>query len=296
MKRFILAIVLVLAFCADSFALNLRPYMQTPPEVQVFAKRVIEDGGIVVDLEYCQKYTRLSKQLIIWSNGKFVGDANMGVKLNSGVSVQTLYDLSGNNNDATQATVGNQPVWTAGVQGGRAGMVFDGTDDVLRTDSPVLSATNITVMAIASLVSFTGNYKARLMSQITNVGAWILTLGFATAAQTRDPFALVESGSVGAFSKSPIEYAFNTTLLLDMTHDGTNLTLYINGSEKDQDAAIGTMDASALVMSIGDIDLGWGTRNYSNIKYEFGACFSTALTTAQRTATEAFLNAYYSIY
>ena len=45
MKSFIFAIVLVLAFGANSWAINLRPYMQTPPEVQMFAKRVIEDGG-----------------------------------------------------------------------------------------------------------------------------------------------------------------------------------------------------------------------------------------------------------
>jgi len=288
MKRFILAIVLVLAFGANSWAINLRPYMQTPPEVQVFAKRVIEDGGQVVDLEFCQKYTRLAKQLLTWDSGKFVGDANMGVKLNSGVSVQTLYDLSGNNNDAVQATPANQPVWTAGVQNGRAGMVFDGTNDLLTRSTFGLSG-SLSIIAVA-------------MSNLTNdLESIVSDGGGATDGYTLDRTGVGQNtfkwwaydgdwlGVASATVTSGVHF------LVSATHDSANMNIYINSGAPNTQAQ-GGMIQSTTAMAIGRHAATDEARRYLNGDECHLSIFDTNLTTAQRQALENFCNAYYSIY
>uniref|UniRef100_A0A6M3JCQ0 Lectin/glucanase superfamily protein n=2 Tax=viral metagenome TaxID=1070528 RepID=A0A6M3JCQ0_9ZZZZ len=284
MKRFILAIVLVLAFCVDSWAINLRPYMQTPPEVQVFAKRVITDGGIVVDLEYCQKYTRLSKQLIIWDNMKFLGDANMGVQLDAtGVSVQKLYDLSGNNNDATQATVGNQPVWTKNVQGGRAGMVFDGTKWMGHTYSA--GAIPISMYGIASR-SADNNYQ--IIVDYTSVGAILHGLGANTAGDTNWA-SFYEAWQSSSYS---IKNTFRIITIIERS--GTDIDLITNGNVETKSPPGYSTEGSNERRNIGSVDNGRIQNFYGSI-LTLGA-IATTITTSQRTAIERHLNAYYAIY
>jgi len=291
MKRFIFAIVLVLAFCVDSWAINLRPYMQTPPEVQVFAKRVIEDGGKVVDLEFCQKYTRLSKQLIIWSNGKFVGDANMGVKLNSGVSVQTLYDLSGNNNDATQGTADNQPVWTANVQGGRYGMVFDGVDDdLVCTSNASLNITEaITILMGIKVESFTAGKYMGLFDKSVTTTSWQSYMVADTHLVQLELY-----GTTGGPLTGTGAIVAGAATLLNLNYDGANSFIYINGGLDNSEASTGSIGVSAQDLWIGTIDQ--SADNFFHGAITTKAILDVALTTAQRTATEAFLNAYYTIY
>uniref|UniRef100_A0A6H1ZJS0 Lectin/glucanase superfamily protein n=1 Tax=viral metagenome TaxID=1070528 RepID=A0A6H1ZJS0_9ZZZZ len=281
MKRFILAVIIItLAFSADCFALNLRPYMQTPPEVQVFAKRVIEDGGKVVDLEYCQKYTRLSKQLIVWSNGKFVGDANMGVKLNSGVSVQTLYDLSGNNNDATSGvTVNNQPVWTKNVQGGRAGMVFDGND--------VLKKTLGAAIENPSTVIFIGKQTA------TNSAYKVGFDGITTNRRNLISYNTGVNGNLMLFAGASLISGFNVInvpLLLTAIFNGASSDFLKDGSS----IVSGNCGAQGIDgISVGD---DWDTAYPWIGSIDSIIVFNIALNSAQRQACENFVNAYYSIY
>jgi len=259
--------------------------MQTPPEVQVFAKRVIEDGGIVVDLEYCQKYTRLSKQLIIWSNGKFLGDANFAVKLN-GSGVTKFYDLSGNNNDATQGTVANQPIWTANQQNGRAGLVFDGGGDTLViSDNALLQfgtgsfscVAGFNVPWFAGLTSHTivsKNYTGFEMWRYNDTTAFLAYIG-----GTGNP-----PGGVNVTS--------------DVMHLGV-LTRNIDQCTLYADGVAGTPSTNSTnVSNVGtNVYLGARINNlYLTGKIYFQMVFNIALTTAQRTALETFVNAYYSIY
>jgi len=268
--------------------------MQTPPEVQVFAKRVIEDGGKIIDLEYCQKYTRLSKQLIIWSNGKFVGDANMGVKKDAANAVSKLYDLSGNNNDATSGvTVNNQPVWTAGVQGGRAGLVFDGNDDNL-TGSDAnfpLGDTPRHELLVMKL-----DTVAKTFHEFTSYGEFSNTHGF-----------LFSSDGLGKSDKILIGYySFNSgnfgtlttdTQIVEMGQESSAVAiyLYLNGTGASVSLPGTPCDTIAGGAAGFRIGYGWNASYLDGVLFT-NTIFNTALTTAQRTATEAFLNAYYSIY
>ena len=294
MKRFILAIILTLAFCAsDCFALNLRPYMQTPPEVQTFAKRVIEDGGKVVDLEYAQKLTRLVKQLDIWGNGKFLGDGNLGVKLNSGVSVQTLYDLSGNNNDATSGvTVNNQPVWTKNVQGGRAGLVFDGANtqrmDVSNESMFDFTDTFSIVVIYRSQKTVPIPYPTLLSKGLYQVSGWYLECGYSLGGNLE--------ASTGSVHKTLVsEHTDSTFALSSFISNSGSANAYLNGAFKNSLESFTSLP-NDLVLQIGYYSGGTSTNDFNGIVGSI-LLLDTALTTAQRTALETFIgHSYYAIY
>lgn len=58
-------------------------------------------------------------------------DASQITGLNDGDAVTTWADLSGNGNDATQATVSKKPLYKTAIQNGRPGLLSDGVDDLL---------------------------------------------------------------------------------------------------------------------------------------------------------------------
>jgi len=252
------------------------------PETIVQRNRIVADGGTVVDIKYIDRTLRLLKGASSYSRCKFLGDANMGVKLN-GSGVTKLYDLSGNNNDATQGTVANQPVWTANVQGGRAGIVFDGNDTLI-TPTVAVGAADFT-MGLLVKRSATPDVNDGLLGAPANYAGLLM--------QDSSGFSVGKSGvATGSSVAYAIPQAF-VSVLANVT-TGTTADIYINGS------FIGTStDASNYTLgnrlfnigcagSIADLPL---TGTIIN-----SFAYSGSLTTAQRTAIERFLNAYFSIY
>lgn len=65
----------------------------------------------------------------------------------NGEAVKTWTDQSGNNNDVTQATAGNQSIFTTAVINGYPVLRLDGTDDYMSTELGNLSAP-VTIMAV----------------------------------------------------------------------------------------------------------------------------------------------------
>jgi len=276
MKSFIFAIVLVLAFCVDSWAINLRPYMQTPPEVQVFAKRVIEDGGQVVDLEYAQKLTRLAKQLDTWSNVKFLGDANFAYKSGVTTTVAKLYDLSGNNSDAVQATAAYQPVWTANVQNGKAGVVF----------------TVASTHTLLHNLSFGANSTFVALASRNGGSGWVSIISCAL-----DPImaTTLTSNNWGTYQGAEISTSYSIDgsfkLMINVLRAVNDLDLVTNGTVENK------VTGSSWVSSGRSLGSGQPLfAYYLNGTIIEVIMFNIALTTAQRTALESFVNAYYSIY
>ena len=290
MKRFILAIILVLAFGADSLALNLRPYMQTPPEVQTFCKRVLDDGGTVVDVEYMDKTVKLLKQLGVWSNVKFLGDANMAYKSGVTTTVAKLYDLSGNNNDAVQATGANQPVWTAGAKSGKAGLVFDGTNDYLSSSYTYTgSETGFSFLFVASpgaaQSSLEGFFSpGRSAADIR----WFFIIGSSAVD------GLGWAGTAGEVHLGAEAVGANVFKVRSYLKSSTVWNVWSNGSQVSTNTADTSMpNAGAFTQYIGAED---------SIQYFLSGTILTTimldviLTLSQRIAIETFLNAYYSIY
>lgn len=105
---------------------------QYQPETTEQIIRIRADGGTVIDAVWMDTVIKTLKTQGIYGNVKFIGDANIAVKKDGVGAVATLYDISGNDNDAVQGTGANQPIWTDGEQNGRAGLVFNGTSHFLR--------------------------------------------------------------------------------------------------------------------------------------------------------------------
>lgn len=249
------------------------------PEAISFRSRVVSDGGIIVDFYYCDKTVKSTKGLGIWGNVKFLGDANMGVKLDaSGVSVQKLYDFSGNNNDATQGTVANQPVWTKNVQGGRAGMVFDGTSDFFNV-TPAGPSANWTFIGIAKASFVDANWHELFHQKTSRITITILANVFSIYDNN------VRSSTYTLADTTNFHFYY-------VSQATTTLSFYVDGVAYATPASAGYSIGGSLAQICAYEN---GTERWSGPVTSV-LIFGTALTTSQRTAIENMLNAYYSIY
>jgi len=98
-------------------------------DTEAYITRVEADGGEVinptlVDAAY-QLLADNSISPLVWV------DPNFGVKKNVSDLVETLYDISDNDHDATQTTEGYRPLWVDDQQGGMATIQFNGSDEFL---------------------------------------------------------------------------------------------------------------------------------------------------------------------
>jgi hypothetical protein len=214
----------------------------------------------------------------IYTSCKFLADANFAYKNATGVA--TLYDISGNNNDATQATGGNQPVWTAAQQNGKAGLVFDGTDDYIQTAafSSALSQPNTLLAAVKPNGAATDeeticdglSASRNLLYKNIVAGNWAVYAGGDEVIST--------VSTVGAFQ------------VMTGIFNGASSELFQNGS------SIKTGNPGAAVMDGVTIGQNFTLTGPGNITT--GALFflNAALSTAQRQALETLLNNYYAIY
>ena len=294
--RFILAILIVF-FSSNCFAFWTKG-TDTAPEVQTFCKRVLDDGGTVVDVEYMDKTVKLLKQLGVWSNVKFLGDANFGVKLN-GSGVTKFYDLSGNNNDATQGTVANQPVWTAAVHNGKYGLVYDATDymtlgTVIGNPASfsfvvVLSKQDISIGRGPPMAAWDGGTLGQVRNiEIGNTGQGDLAYYFADGTNQSNGYT-----AAGLVSN-------NTVFLWVATYLTTENYVRMF-KDAGSELAVTKVRTAATTNAGGTVyDFTLGSTVTDNL-YLIGSMmtnlvFNTALTTAHRTAIKSFLNAYYSIY
>ena len=90
----------------------------------------------------------------VWSDVVFFGVA--GVRDVVSGSVATLYDQSGNQNDATQGTTSARPTVVSDLTGGKDAVRYDGTDDFLSTSTASKSQPN----SVFSLLDRKGNRSA----------------------------------------------------------------------------------------------------------------------------------------
>jgi hypothetical protein len=99
------------------------------PETTIQINRIVADGGVVIDPVFMNSTIKLLKSLGIYGNAKLLTDANFGVKKDGSGAISKLYDISGNNNDATQSTGASQPIWS--LVNGRGVITYDGVNNWL---------------------------------------------------------------------------------------------------------------------------------------------------------------------
>jgi len=260
--------------------MNIPMYDSNPNNVGALVtaqvERVEADGGKIIDVDYIEGMLATLVELGLMDNVKFLGDANFGVKKDAANAVSKLYDLSGNNNDVVQATGANQPVWTKAVQGGRAGLVFDGTDILTLTLGSALSQPN-TVFAVFKDIS----------------GAGVISIfdGPAGSRHALQRIVATENWRIyaGGTINGPNGHSGVTPTLASIVFNGISSGLFISGvSEASGD--IGIQGLGGFWIGADD----YGGRMTGNIYSSI--VINAALTTSQRTAIETYLNAYFAIY
>lgn len=239
--------------------------------------RIEADGGTVIDEAWMNLLLQTITNQSLTASCKFIGDANIGVKKDGSNLIETFYDVSGNSNDLTSSGT-SRPVWTASVQNGKYGMVFDGINDYLsKTLASPLSQPN-TYFVVARQTGDTSNNR--------NI--------FDGSGTTRNALgAQKTSGNVVAYAGSVITGSPLTTdlSLFTVIFNGASSYIYRNSETLLASGNVGTQTMGALT-------LGTDPENAANIagNIESFICINASITAGKRNAIEAAINAYYAIY
>jgi hypothetical protein len=261
------------------------------PETMTQCRRIVADGGTIVDQKWMDRTIRTLKAQGIYTSSKFLGDANFAYKNATGVT--TLYDISGNNNDAIQATTARQPIWTAGVQNGRAGLVYDGTNDTLTVAAHV-SLDITAALTVGSYVKTGATYEATF--RLIKKGYTYNTTEYMIHNELGYWRVHIVIG-VEKTSKGTTALQASTNYAVMGTYDGAALNLYVNNVLEKTNPVTGSINAgTGEVLQLGGID-DWESAQYQfkGTKYH-DHIFNAALTDAQRNALNGLVNSYYAIY
>jgi len=153
-------------------------------------------------------------------------DASQIVGLNDGDAVGTWSDLSGNGNDATQATASKKPTFQTNEQNGKPGVQGDGVDDVLDFASSVVPTSNFTIYFVAKLTS--GANTVRWMGN-ANGGSSDGFIMISLAGEAMKYWILRRSAGGGADITLAGTQAVGTTYCNTLTLSGSGSTGYVNG-------------------------------------------------------------------
>ncbi len=250
--------------------------------------RIKADGGTIVDPYWADSVIKTMKAQGIYTSAEFIGDANMAYKNAGAGAVSSLYDWSGNNNDATQATGANQPIWTAAQQNGKAGFVFNGTSHFLNGGAGAQFTNVLSIIEVSKCTNTAGNYS--MLMRVKSDGStdeFIFQLNYADTS----PWV--------SFRNKPWYAAVNASIfnyhlaVATGQYDTAAFTLFINGSNISLSTAGSTGGAgNANVYGVDSSEAAGFTKGPVSLL----GTFNVLLSTAQRQALESLINAYYAIY
>lgn len=170
--------------------------------------------------------------------------------LGDGNLVSLVTDFSGEDNDATQATVSNRIALRTGIQNGLSVLRGDGSDDVLMASLNGTAYTGVTMAAVI---------RPRAEETTAGILAWQNT------ALSGDPWILFQRDNanvriyVNANYQWTIAHANDVAKTYVVTGDGTTWKLRVNGvSQADHTGALTTNQANAT-----GVYLGSGYNDYS---------------------------------
>jgi hypothetical protein len=222
------------------------------------------------------------------------------VGANSGF-VTTWYDQSTNARNATQTTAANQPrVVNAGTVEritGEPSMFFDGTNDHLRNDALSNDFTG---------QDKPGSFFSVLNKTNTNTGATVSGLGSslsntpfiaanAFSSTSQFAFQIRDNSLANITIDATVNYAANTNYLYSTITTGTNVSFFINSTDRtpvinNVDVSNLTLDRSAIAALPRTTTISfYGGYISENIIYSSNQ-------SSNRTGIETNINSYYGIY
>lgn len=226
-------------------------------------------------------------------SGSLVDSASIAsfVGSNSGF-LRTLYDQTGNSEDAAQSTAANQPrLVNAGVADAMA--VFDGTSDSLSISSLTTGAAQLGIYLKFKMPSTSGVRIIFEQSTNYNNNAQSCVVFLDSAAS--GTIIVASRNAVGAFTRVqtyPLSAStvVNLSILIDRTLTGTDEIKVWNGGSQLTPTVSGSPVDQTGVFSTYDVYLGAraGTSLYANMELESLATYN-ADTSAIRASIEAIM-------
>jgi hypothetical protein len=212
-------------------------------------------------------------------------DASRITGLADGDPVGTWSDLSGNGNDATQATGSKKPTYKTNIFNSKPVVRFDGVDDFLSfTTSDLPAFTVFLVFKATSKAGFGGPLCLRTATQ----HGFNLASDEGSASAYTPHLTLYDGSAETVNKKGPTTYSFPTITMLQVYQDSP--AYYLNSHS--EALANGTNGFAATGGNVG--------RGYQN--GYFGAdmaevlIYSATLSTTERQRVESYLNSKYAIY
>ena len=189
-------------------------------------------------------------------------------------STGTWTDKSGNGRNFSQAVANNRPIVSSVTQNGRTILEFNGTTNQLIHNSNFLQTSNCTLFAAFRRL---GNAFGGVISS--------------AGAADRSPGILIDSsqGMLRGHQNFSVAGAavVDTFCVFSGEVNAGATTLFVNGTQRDTDAANNTLDTSQTTTAIGTYRQ--AAQNYMNGYIGEIVAYTRVLTTAERRTVEAYL-------
>lgn len=233
---------------------------------------------------------------------------SLGGAIATNEGVGTWADLSGNNYNATQTTNGARPVWKAtGGPGSKPCIQSDGSNDIMGTSNHFWGSDDITVLVVAKVGNAALDVIEVLCGKSTagsNKRQWAAAAGQTTAGSNYGMFlrAFHDGGSFnyvtyndGAKEATWRAWTFisNGAGTTTMHKDGASQSVTRNVTGTGNDTVL---DANDTPFSVFGNNFGTLNNNLLQGSISEIIVYSRALTTAERTAIENYLNKKYDLY
>jgi hypothetical protein len=222
------------------------------PETITQKNRIEADGGVVIDLPFMNRVIYTLKALGIYSNCKLLTDANFGVKKDITGAVSKLYDISGNNNDAIQATGASQPIWS--LVGGKGVITYDGSNDHLSavdSDDWTFGSGNFSIYIDIKVLQMPTVYYSLIGQGASGSNYWIVFLH----ADGKLSFNAVNGGVDVCSFTVPFTPQFNVKYNISIIRNGNTWYLYINDTPMTKTLTWGSY-SNSLGNNAASLDIG----------------------------------------
>jgi len=280
----------------------IKPWMLIPPvasgdysaETLAYQTRVEADGGTVIDLDAVEAaYSLMAAQSIspvFWYSPLF-GSKTAVVGENT--LVQTLYDISSNNYDLSQATENARPIFASEVLNGHPALNFPTTQSRKITASVALTS-NAYSFFVVSRKHASGSASeaySRVLSLSPSTGYdYNNTSSMLIGYDRTGPIVQFYRNSASVTQETITYNVFNLTSVI---WNGANVSQFINGGTEDT----GTTSSASLNTQV--LRMGTDSANvdsFLNGDIAEVICISGAVSSGQRSAIESYLNGIWSVY
>lgn len=191
-------------------------------------------------------------------------------------------DLSGNGNDAVQATMSKQPVTAAGGPDGHLKVTGDGVDDFLSGSiaNTNTTATGFIVMKMESFAAVTRGFAILGVGQANDFDNVQSFLGLYDSTGS-NPLLVYRNSTAVTFS------AATGFFIYSWVFNGTNIRIFINGVFASTVATTGSFDWQKYYLFCGLVAS--AAAGFSNISIVNKLVYTTALSDADRQSVQAWL-------